>query len=60
MVLAPRPKKDGWYILFDRKEKVSVEAEAEDNNPNVISTNVGNNIVRRILIDDESTIKVLS
>lgn len=55
---APGQGKEGWQVSFDQSDEIAVEAEEDD--PIVISADIRNNTVRRILIDDGSAVKILS
>lgn len=49
---------EGYHILFYQKNKVTIEATNED--PILLSADIGNNTIRRILIDDGSAVEILS
>lgn len=50
--------KEGWHILFNQKDEVTVEAVDDDHI--VISTDIGNNTIKMIFIDDGSAVEILS
>lgn len=50
--------KEGWQVSFNQRDEVAVESAEDD--LIIISADIGNNTVRRILIDDGSAVEIMS